>query len=158
MRGRLGVALLGSVVLGVSAAPGQARTDHDGNTPLAEPVAEGDAMPIASGKLVGLAHESSGDVSIVRTKEGSHVLRFENLKTSNGPDLRVYLVEGSDASNDELIKAGKFVDLGALKGNVGNQNYTVPEDVQLERYQSVSIWCRRFSVNFGAAPLSQVQG
>ena len=86
------------------------------------------------------------------------MLRLEELHTSNGPDLHVYLVEGDDASDDAAIKAGRFVSLGALEGNIGNQNYELPADLDLDRYRSVSIWCKRFGVNFAAAPLSASSG
>jgi hypothetical protein len=158
MRFDLWVAVLAGVV--ASSAPAAAQGGKgpktDRSIPMTEPLAEGDAMPVASGSLVGLAHETSGTVKILQTKDGSRFLRIENLATSNGPDLRIYLVEGNDGTKDELIKAGKFVDLGALKGNVGNQNYSIPKDVDLERFKAMSIWCRRFSVNFAAARLEPV--
>ena len=108
---------------------------------------------LRSGSFQGLAHETSGSASVYQLPDGRRVLRLEELNTSNGPDLRVYLVEGDDASNDAAIKEGRFVDLGALKGNIGNQNYELPPDLDLDRYRSVSIWCKRFAVNFAAAPL-----
>ena len=115
----------------------------------------GAATTVATGKLHGLLHKTSGTVSILTTADGGHVLRLENFQTSNGPDVRVYLVKGTNADNNDFIKAGgdNFVDLGALKGNKGDQNYTIPSNVNLDEYKSVSIWCRRFAVNFGAAPL-----
>jgi hypothetical protein len=108
---------------------------------------------LRSGSFQGLAHETSGSASVYQLPDGRRVLRLEELNTSNGPDLRVYLVEGDDASNDAAIKEGRFVELGALKGNIGNQNYELPPDLDLDRYRSVSIWCKRFAVNFAAAPL-----
>lgn len=63
------------------------------------------------------------------------------------------LVEGDDASDDGAIKAGRFVELGVLEGNIGNQNYELPADVDLGRYRSVSIWSKRFGVSFAAASL-----
>ena len=62
----------------------------------------------------------------------------------------------SRVQGEAAAKQAGFVDLGALKGNIGDQNYDVPADLDLSRYRAVSIWCRRFSVNFGAAPLAQV--
>jgi len=106
-----------------------------------------------SGTFHGLAHETSGTATIYTLPDGTHTLRLSELQTSNGPDVRVYLVAGPDGANDEVIRAGDFIDLGALKGNAGDQNYMLPPDVDVERYQSVSIWCRRFAVNFGAASL-----
>jgi hypothetical protein len=118
----------------------------------------GAAMPVATGDLTGHAHKTSGKVSILGSADGGHVLRLENFQTSNGPDVRVYLVKGNHADNDDFIKAGggNFVDLGPLKGNIGNQNYPIPPNVNVNDYQSVSIWCRRFNVNFGSAPLEPV--
>ncbi|MEL6892948.1 MAG: DM13 domain-containing protein, partial [Actinomycetota bacterium] len=73
-------------------------------------------------------------------------LRLENFESNNGPDLNVYLVNPDDPSD--------FVDLGDLKGNIGDQNYEIPADVDLDRYSRVSIWCVRFGVGFGQADLS----
>jgi hypothetical protein len=112
-------------------------------------------MMVSSGDFVGLAHETTGKARIYRVQGGKSVLRLEQFKTSNGPDVRVYLVKGSDASDSAVIKGGGFVDLGALKGNVGDQNYAIPDNVDLNEFRSVSIWCRRFAVNFGAATLER---
>ncbi len=76
---------------------------------------------------------------------GQRFLRFENFDSSNGPDLNVYLVNPDDPDD--------FIDLGDLSGNIGNQNYEIPADVDLDRYSQVSIWCVRFSVGFGTADL-----
>jgi Electron transfer DM13 len=111
--------------------------------------------PVATGNLTGIVHKTTGKVMMLRTEDGGHVLRLENFHTSNGPDVRVYLVKGTNANNSDFIKAGgdNFVDLGALKGNIGNQNYPIPANVNLDEYKSVSIWCRRFATNFGAGSL-----
>jgi hypothetical protein len=118
----------------------------------------GAALPVASGGFAGIVHKTSGRAIILRTADGGHILRLENFNTSNGPDVRVYLVKGTNAKSSDFIKAGSanFVDLGALKGNIGNQNYPIPANVNLDDYNSVSIWCRRFAVNFGAADLEPV--
>ena len=106
-------------------------------------------IEIAAGEFETQAHSSSGRAAIVRLVDGSHVLTFENLDTDNGPDLRVYLVDGP-AEEDQL---GDFIDLGGLKGNKGNQQYEIPADVDVSRFTSVSIWCRAFSVGFAKADL-----
>jgi hypothetical protein len=110
---------------------------------------------VATGSFAGVLHKTSGKAIILRTADGGHVLRLEDFSTSNGPDVRVYLVKGTHANDSDFIKGGSanFVDLGPLKGNVGNQNYQIPTNVNLDDYKSVSIWCRRFATNFGAAPL-----
>jgi hypothetical protein len=113
------------------------------------------ATPLATGNFTGIAHKTAGKALILRTADGGHVLRLENFSTSNGPDVRVYLVKGTNGANSDFIKAGggNFVDLGALKGNIGDQNYTIPANVNLDEYKSVSIWCRRFGINFAGTNL-----
>ena len=86
--------------------------------------------------------------------EGKRLLRFTNFETSNGPDVRVYLVASRDASDSETVKQAGFVELGTLKGNVGDQNYEISSDVDLNKYRAVTIWCKRFGVNFATAPLT----
>ncbi len=103
--------------------------------------------------LQSLEHQSSGVVVLIKLAGGGHVLRLENLATSNGPDLRVYL-STAPASSDWHGYDRDYVDLGALKGNLGNQNYAVPDGVDLARYRSAVIWCRQFKVGFAVAPLS----
>ncbi|HEU4523806.1 MAG TPA: DM13 domain-containing protein, partial [Gemmatimonadales bacterium] len=60
----------------------------------------------------------------------------------------------ADASDDETVTRAGFVELGKLKGTEGDQNYEIPADLDLETYRAVTIWCRRFSVNFATAPLT----
>jgi hypothetical protein len=109
---------------------------------------------LASGPFQSLEHETTGKAVLIELPDGSHILRFEDLETSNGPDLRVYLSE-IPASNDWHAYGERFVDLGALKGNLGDQNYRVPRSVDLSKYRSAVIWCRRFTVGFGVAPLDR---
>ena len=108
---------------------------------------------LAAGRFHSVAHETHGTATI-QDIGGRRVLRLTEFATSNGPDVRVYLVAATDASdNDTVTKAG-FVELGKLKGNQGDQNYDVPDDLDLSQYRAVTIWCRRFSVNFATAPLT----
>ena len=75
------------------------------------------------------------------------------LVVANGPDVHVYLIAAPDAKDDATVKKAGFVDLGSMKGNTGDQNYDVPVSVDFAKYQAVTIWCARFNVNFGTAPL-----
>jgi len=111
------------------------------------------AQAVESGSFYGIAHPTSGTATIYRMADGDRILRFTNFKTSNGPDVHVYLVAADDARDSETVKRADFIDLGSIKGNVGDQNYTLARDVDLSKYRTVSIWCKRFAVNFGAAPL-----
>jgi hypothetical protein len=109
---------------------------------------------LARGSFRSLEHGTTGTALLLELPDGSHVLRFEDLDTLNGPDLRVYLSElGSDLGMHDYGE--RFVDLGGLKGNQGNQNYDIPSDLDVSRYRSAVIWCRRFSVGFGVAPLDR---
>jgi hypothetical protein len=109
---------------------------------------------LASGRFHSVAHDGSGNASIYRLSDGTRILRFTNFKTSNGPDVHVYLVAAKDASDSETVKQAGFVEVGALKGNIGDQNYELPSDLDLNKYRAVTIWCKRFRVNFATAPLN----
>jgi hypothetical protein len=108
---------------------------------------------VATGTFHGAAHSTSGRATVY----SDNTLRLTHFKTSNGPNLHVLLIAATDAQdNDDFIKKGiERIDLGPLKGNEGDQNYTVPAGTDLDKYKAVSIFCERFSVNFGAAPLDK---
>src|ERR1700723_1112772 len=114
-------------------------------------------QPIESGTFYTILHPTSGTATIYRMADGSHVLRFTNFKTSNGPDVHVYMVAADDAKDNATVLRAGFVDLGVIKGNIGDQNYILGPDVDLSKYRAVSVWCKRFSVNFGAARLTPDQ-
>ena len=78
---------------------------------------------------------------------------FTSFGTSNGPDVHVYMVAADDARDIATVQKAGFVDLGVIKGNIGDQNYALGSDLDLAKYRAVSIWWKRFSVNFGAAAL-----
>jgi hypothetical protein len=109
---------------------------------------------VAAGQFHSVAHETHGTATIQDVGGGRRVLRLTDFTTSNGPDVRVYLVAAADASDNETVTRAGFVELGKLKGNEGDQNYDVPDDLDLSQYRAVTIWCRRFSVNFATAPLT----
>ena len=108
---------------------------------------------LAIGSFHSVAHKSMGTAAIHRLADGRRVLRFTNFETSNGPDVRVYLVAADDATDSAAVTRAGFVEVAELKGNVGDQNYELPASIDLERYRAVTIWCKRFSVNFATAPL-----
>jgi hypothetical protein len=91
-------------------------------------------------------HNASGKATVLYLEDGSSVLRLENFRVTNGPDLYVYLSTDKSASD--------YVDLGRLKASSGNQNYELPAGVDLSKYDNVIIWCKSFSVYFGGAELS----
>lgn len=114
------------------------------------------AKVLASGTFISHEHGTSGVAKVIGLPDGSRVLRIENLDTSNGPDLKVWLTDApviQGPSGWLVFDDGAYVDLGALKGNKGSQNYRIPAKADLSELTSVSIWCDRFSVSFGAAQL-----
>lgn len=99
------------------------------------------------------AHDTRGMAGVYDVN-GQQVLRLTQFETSNGPDVHVYLVASNDAmDNATVVKAG-YIDLGSIKGNIGDQNYNIPAGTDLSKYRAVTIWCARFKVNFGTAPLA----
>jgi Electron transfer DM13 len=112
---------------------------------------------VATGTFHGAAHSTSGRATVYAGSKGPETLRLTRFKTSNGPNLHVLLIAASDAEdNEDFLKKGvERIDLGPLKGNEGDQNYDIPAGTDLDKYRAVSIFCERFNVNFGAAPLAK---
>jgi hypothetical protein len=108
---------------------------------------------LRSGSFRSLEHATTGTAIVLHRPAGNLVLRLDRLNTSNGPDLRVYLSRVPASSDLHAYRTG-FIDLGALKGNRGSQNYAIPAGTDLAAFKSAVIWCRRFAVGFGVAPLS----
>ncbi|MCH8910711.1 MAG: DM13 domain-containing protein [Chloroflexi bacterium] len=123
--------------------------------PMSEPMTTGmssaEAVSLISGDFrdADRFHRGSGRATVYRLEDNSHVLRLEDLNVTNGPDLHVLLMvdpEGGDKSQG-------YLDLGKLKGNIGNQNYPIPDDADVSRYHAVMIYCQPFHVVFSTAPL-----
>ncbi|MEU8431479.1 DM13 domain-containing protein [Streptomyces sp. NPDC029216] len=118
----------------------------------------GGPVTVAQGAFISHEHTTTGTVKIIRLPDGTHTLRLEGLDTSSGPDVRVWLSDAPVKEGREgwgLFDDGQYVNLAKLKGNKGDQNYPLPPDLDWSRYASVSIWCDRFDVSFGAAALSR---
>ena len=99
-------------------------------------------------------HKGSGDASIYRLADGSYLLRVEEIKVTNGPDLRILLSDHPGPMSKSALQDSNYVELDKLKGNIGNQNYPIPADVDALSYSSVVIYCKPFHVLFSVAPLS----
>ena len=123
------------------------------------PAAQGASLPkpLVSGQFYSILHPTAGTATIYQMGDGTRVLRFTSFSTSNGPDVHVYMVAADDAKDIATVQHAGFVDLGVIKGNIGDQNYTLGGDLDLAKYRAVSIWCKRFSVNFGAAALKPTE-
>jgi hypothetical protein len=146
-----------------TASPDTADTAETGGTaagatamPTASPPAAG-PVDLASGSFVSHEHETTGTVRVIEHPDGTRQLAIENLETTNGPDVHVWLSAGPVVEGiDGWFVAGghPYVDLGLIKGNQGNQLYDIPAEVDLAAYPTVDLWCVQFSVSFGAAALS----
>jgi hypothetical protein len=115
------------------------------------------AVLLAEGTFVTHEHATSGTAQLIRTAGGGQQLILRDLDTSDGPDLRVWLTDqpvqpGSDGWR--VFDDGSYVEVAPLKGNRGTQVYDIPAEVDVSEFRSVSIWCKRFSVSFGAAELA----
>ncbi len=97
-------------------------------------------------------HKGSGTATIYRGPDGSLLLRLEDFKVTNGPELHVVLSPyGGPPEPHRLLQSPGWIDLGKLKGNIGNQNYEIPEDLDIGIHNSVTIWCKPFNVIFSVA-------
>ena len=124
---------------------------------MSEPMPPAAPVAIATGSFrdADSFHRGSGTATIYRNSDGSHFLRFEDFRVTNGPDLRVLLARAADPqSRRELHDAG-YIHLAELKGNVGSQNYEIPSEVDPAADSgSVIIYCQPFQVIFSVAPLT----
>jgi hypothetical protein len=102
-------------------------------------------------------YEVTGTATVFALDDTERILRLEDFESTNGPDLFVYLT-AADASAEDPEFDADFVDLGVLTGNIGNQNYVIPPDVDLDVHDTVVIWCRRFTSSFGVADLAPATG
>jgi hypothetical protein len=124
-------------------------------TAPAAPTATAGPVDLAGGEFVSLDHGTSGTVRILALADGRRFVRLEGLDTDNGPDLYLYL-SANPAGGPEQAFDDDYLSLGRLQGNLGDQNYELPPDVDPLAYASVVIWCDRFNSAFGAADLTEV--
>jgi hypothetical protein len=91
---------------------------------------------------------------LVKLPDGSHLLRLEDLASSDGPDVKVWLSSLEAGGDWFKYRSGRYVDLGAIKATHGNHNYVLPPGTDIAGLTSVVLWCDRFGVAFGSAPLA----
>lgn len=137
-------------VVAPSVAPSPEPSASPSQTPATSAV-------LATGDFISHEHETTGKALVLQLPTGERVLRLENLNTSNGPDLHVWITDApvkTGTAGWRVFDDGRYAALGKLKGNRGSQNYALPASVDLTQLRSVSIWCDRFNVSFGAAALT----
>ncbi len=99
-------------------------------------------------------HKGAGTVTLYRLPDGTHLLRFEDFRVTNGPQLHVLLANHAQPVNRADLEETGYVDLGGLKGNVGNQNYEIGANIAIDDVKSIVIYCKPFHVVFSTATLS----
>ena len=119
-------------------------------------VVPGEIVTLASGTFGERSHPGEGTAVVLNDGSEQRFLRFEDdFATDNGPDLFVYLTTAdADAPAGDFGVDGQFVNLGRLSGNVGAQNYEIPLGLDLAEFDTVVVWCDRFSVAFTTADLA----
>jgi hypothetical protein len=120
----------------------------------AAPAPDPGPVVLAEGTFVSQEHETSGTARILRLPDGKRILRLERFSTSDGPDVHVWLSTSKAGADWHAYDDGRHVALGELKATDGNHNYAIPAAAKLERLRSAVIWCDRFNVAFGSAPLA----
>jgi hypothetical protein len=134
------------------AATDPATTDPvDPGTPAPEPRRD---QTLASGEFEDAEHDTSGRVEVLELADGRRFVRFENLASSDGPDLHVWISDRRSGGDWGSYDDGRYLKLGELKATHGNQNYEIPGSADLDGLKSVVIWCDRFNVAFGTAPVN----
>lgn len=112
---------------------------------------------LADGTFITHEHATTGTVQLVRLADGRRQLVLRDLATSNGPDLRVWLTDQpvkKGVAGWRVFDDGRHHEVSRLRGNRGSQVYDLPPALDLDEYRSVTIWCKRFAVSFGAAELA----
>jgi hypothetical protein len=147
------VILIAAVAAWYAFRPERLFTNQRVNEQFPTVAAAGNPTRVASGQFHSGAHETKGTATVFQLADGKKTLRLTDFQTSNSPDVRIYLIAAEDAKDNDTVTRAGFLELGSLKGNIGDQNYDLPDNTDLNKYRAVTIWCKRFSVNFGTAPL-----
>ena len=131
-----------------------AKMDNTMTEPTMPAMSSAMALSMGNFRDADSFHKGSGTATVYQLEDGSHVLRFEDFRVTNGPDLRVLLSKAADIANKGEFQQYEYVELDRLKGNIGNQNYVIPADLDVSQYGSVVIYCKPFQVLFSVAPLT----
>jgi hypothetical protein len=129
-------------------------TDVATSDPTATATPPAQDRTLAAGEFEDAEHDTSGRVEVLQLADGRRFVRFENLASSDGPDLHVWITDRESGGDWNSYDDGRHLELGELKATHGNQNYEIPASAKLAGLRSVVIWCDRFNVAFGTAAVS----
>ena len=120
---------------------------------VAETLAEAQTVSVGTFRDADRAHKGTGVATLVMLPGGGHEIQLSEFEVTNGPDLEVWLSAHPDPEKSSDVSGSFWVSLGQLKGNVGDQAYSVPAGTDLSVIKSVVIWCEQFGVLFSPASL-----
>ena len=112
---------------------------------------------VTTGMFKRVTHNVKGSATIYEFPDGTREVRLKNFSTEKGPALHVYLIAAGDAMDNMAVTKAGHIDLGPLKKQMGDLTLKVPKGIDLWKYRAVTIWCEKFKVNFGTAPLAAKQ-
>ncbi|MGV2829689.1 DM13 domain-containing protein [Myxosarcina sp. GI1(2024)] len=150
---RLSLGIILALAVSTTATGAIASTQYQSSTTnVSSDILISEKQSAPSGQFVAVEHPTQGQVSIIEEDGNRYLELSSDFQTDEGPDLKVIL---HDADTVDLkVEEGSYVSLGALSSFSGAQRYLIPEDVDLNQYQSVAIWCEQFNATFGYAPLA----
>ena len=143
-----------SAEMSIQATQAMSTAMAEPDTVMEEAMPEPEMTLLAQGSFYNLFHVGSGQALVYQLADGSRILRLQDFEVDNGPELHVYLFPNDPVTTSIGVEIPGTFDLGHLKGNIGDQNYEIPTDLDLSQFKSVVIWCRPFKVTFIAAPLT----
>ena len=143
-----------SAEVSVQATQAMSTAIAEPDTVMEEAMPEAEMSLLAQGTFYNLFHIGSGQALIYQLADGTRILRLQDFEVDNGPELHVYLFPNDPVTTSIGVDVPGSFDLGHLKGNIGDQNYEIPADLDLSQFKSVVIWCQPFKVTFIAAPLT----
>ena len=142
------------VVASASPAVGSSTPSEDASADPPAPAPAPAPVELASGTFEPAEYATSGRARVIELADGTRFLRLEGLATSDGPDLHVWLSDAPSGGSWGSYDDDRYLRLGELKATNGNQNYAIPADADLRGLTTAVIWCDRFNVAFGTAPLT----
>ena len=133
----------------VAVDEGEAAPDKPDSKRSSQP----ELVELDAGDFEDAEHDTAGTARVIELSDGSRFVRLEDLASSDGPDLHVWITDQPSGGDWGSYDDGRYVKLGELKATHGNQNDAIPAGTSLNGLQSVVIWCDRFNVAFGTAPV-----
>ncbi len=152
-RSEVNEALPSGFAVPTSSGPVTRESSPEPTTATATATTAAEPTVLAAGDFVTQEHETHGTASVLGSGD-ARILRLEGFSTSDGPDLHIWLSDATAGGEWGKYDDGRHLTLGPMKATDGNQNYAIPADADLTGLRSVVVWCDRFDVAFGSAPLT----